>query len=151
MFLPKAKGQIVIEIHDSRYSCYNSEQYFLSDSSLEIISVSEHGEMYDENYSGEVEYFKTLSAIEAKQLKVFMNHFPLDSLKKNYESSPPGDCNEERWMNIDISYRTKRKNIQITQCYQPDIAKLFSFIYSLIAEEKSELRINYTKEEFEKK
>jgi hypothetical protein len=142
--------QLKIEIHDNQYDCYNSMEYYLTSNSLYIDNYSEHGDMYDANYKPEALLDKVLSKSEMQKVKYFIAHFPYDSLKTLYASGLSKECDKQRQINININYNGNSKNIQIEDCYQKDIAKLFDLINFLLPKGKKEqVQIEYMPSKFE--
>ena len=120
--------QLRIEIHDNQYDCYNSMEYYLTNTTLCIKNYSEHGDMYDSSYIPEALLDKSLSKSEIQKVEYFMTHFFYDSLRTVYSSGISKACSEQRLININIDWKGKSKNIQIEDCYNKDVAKLFNFI-----------------------
>jgi hypothetical protein len=163
-FIPAAKGQMKyqyhdksITIHDNQYDCYNSMEYSICDTAIYIDNYSEHGDMYDSNYTPLIELDTTLSTTQIHALGFFMEHFPYDSLKSDYMSGVTKECDSLRQIYIEINWRGRKKNIGIEDCYQKNIGMLFDMINLLIPTKKSGdllynpdmLKFNYSPEKFQ--
>jgi len=140
-----------IEIHDNQYACYNSTEYYLIlvDSTLTIDEYSEHGDMNDSNYNPDDLLSEKLSKEQMLRAEEFMANFLWDSLQDKYTSGNKTECDSIRQMDVEIRYNSVRKSIDIHDCYSKNMAKVFSFINSLIPEYKRDsLQIDYTPKEF---
>jgi hypothetical protein len=121
-----------IEIHDNQYACYNSTEYFIIDSTISIYGYSEEGEMYDSGYTDEVYLDTTLSKTQLHTLYYFMEHFPFDSLKDEYKSGINKNCDSLRQIHVEINWKSRKKEIQVYDCYNKDVGMLFDAINMLI-------------------
>lgn len=126
----------IITIHDNQYDCVNSMEYFITDSTIYIDNYSEEGAMYDSGYSPAPLLDKKLSKSKREMLQNFMEHFPFDSIKSEYNSGVKKGCDSLRLIHIEIIWNGKKKNIQIVDCYQKNIGMLFDMINMLIPQEK---------------
>jgi len=147
----------MITIHDNQYDCVNSMEYFITDSTIYIDNFSEEGEMYDSGYSPAPLLDKKLSKSKRQMLQNFMQHFPFDSLKSEYNSGIKKECDSLREIYIQINWNGKKKDIQIVDCYQKNIGMLFDMINMLIPKEKPNdvlynpemLKFDYRQEQFQ--
>ena len=111
-------------------------EYIITDSTIYIDNYSEEGDIHDSNYSPKPQLNKKLSRAQRYLLGNFMQYFPVDSLKTKYMSGVKKNCDSLRQIYIEINWNGKKKNIQIEDCYQKNISKLFVMINRLIPKEK---------------
>jgi hypothetical protein len=146
-----------ITIHDNQYSCINSMEYFIIDSSLSIGYYSEEGDLYDSGYIQDELVDTVLTKTQIHAIDYFMKHFPFDSLAVEYESGADKICDSTRQIHIEINWKDRKKDIQIVDCYQKDMRRLFDMINTLIAKDKPRksgfsnemLKFDYRPEQFE--
>lgn len=146
-----------IEIHDNQYSCVNSMEYFIIDTSLSIGYYSEEGDLYDSGYIQDELVDTVLTKTQIHKIDYFMQHFPFDSLAVEYESGVDKICDSVRQIHIEINWKGRGKDIQIIDCYQKNIAKLFDMINTLIQKDKPRksdfsnemLKFDYRPEQFQ--
>jgi hypothetical protein len=146
-----------IEIHDNQYACYNSMQYFIIDSSFSIGNYSEEGDMYDSGYTQEELLDTILTKTQIHIINRFIEHFPFDSLKPEYESGVQKSCDSLREIYIQINWKGKKKDIQIIDCYQVNVGMLFDMLNMLIPKDNPRkplynpdmLKFDYRPEQFQ--
>lgn len=145
---PVKPKEISIEIHNNQYSCCSSQEYYIEGDKLTVCYFSEHGSMYEERYQPDTLLRKRLSSIELKRFDFLLDHFPFERLKPVYESTAPAN-DEVREISVSVRYGNKSAHVQISGCYQENIATLFRVINSVLPDEKKGAGIEYEKGKFQ--
>ncbi len=140
---------IAIEIHDNQNGCCSSQEYYIEDGRLIVDYYSEHGAMYTEGYVPDTILKKKLTKAESTKLKQFMLKFPFRSIDTLFASTKENPDAEAREISLSISFGKAHKAIQISDCYQKNVAALFALVNSFIPlDKKEQAKIKYLKSMF---